>query len=88
VIPVSKILLPYSDIDTYLRPLSEGKECTIAQLVLTWTLLQNGVCCVLAGARNKKQVIENWGVMQVPISDEELLHIAEGIKDMERKFER
>lgn len=75
-------------IDTCLSPVAMKKGCTIAQLVLKWTLLQNGVCCVLAGARNKKQVLENGDAVQLAISDEECVRIREGIGQMEQNLER
>jgi methylglyoxal reductase len=40
------------------RPLCETHQCTLAQLVLAWTLAQPGVTHVLAGARKQQHIRE------------------------------
>ena len=42
-----------------LRPLAESYQASIAQLVIAWTCAQPGMTCVLCGARNPQQAIEN-----------------------------
>lgn len=68
-----------SFVDTILHPLAEKKECSVSQVVLRWTLEQPGVCCVLAGARNTLQVMENWGALSLTLTDEEMNIIARGL---------
>jgi methylglyoxal reductase len=41
------------------KKFTDKYNCTLAQLVLAWTLAQKGVTHVLCGARNEKQVLEN-----------------------------
>jgi len=58
-----------------IRPIADGKNATLAQLFLRWTVEQPGVVVALAGARNAKQAIENAGAMQLTLSKEELSFI-------------
>ncbi|WP_297089679.1 aldo/keto reductase [uncultured Draconibacterium sp.] len=65
-------------INTFLdkiRPYAESQNVTLAQLVLKWTLLQPGISCVLAGARNEKQVLENMKANEVVLSESDLNQI-------------
>jgi aryl-alcohol dehydrogenase-like predicted oxidoreductase len=55
-----------------IKPVADGKNATLAQLVLRWTLDQPGITCVLAGARNEKQVTENVAAAEITISSEEM----------------
>jgi aryl-alcohol dehydrogenase-like predicted oxidoreductase len=41
------------------KPLTEKYDCTLAQLVIAWTLAQSGVTHTLAGARRPQQAMEN-----------------------------
>jgi len=58
-----------------IEPIADAKKATIAQLVLKWTLQQPGIACVLAGARNEKQVLENLKAVEIELSTEELDYI-------------
>jgi aryl-alcohol dehydrogenase-like predicted oxidoreductase len=58
-----------------ISPLAKEKNATIAQLVLRWTTLQQGITVVLAGARNAEQAISNAAAMDLEISKEELAFI-------------
>jgi aryl-alcohol dehydrogenase-like predicted oxidoreductase len=42
-----------------LKIIADDLKITLSQLVLNWTMLQPGITCVLAGARNSAQVLEN-----------------------------
>ncbi|WP_372647531.1 aldo/keto reductase [Draconibacterium sp.] len=67
-----------SRINTFLdkiKPIADAKQATLAQLVLNWTINQPGITCVLAGARNEKQVLENLKAAELNISDEEFTFI-------------
>lgn len=56
----------------HLRPITESHKATIAQVALAWTLCQKGITCVLAGARNEKQVAENIRAAEITLSNEEV----------------
>ena len=53
------------------RPLCEAHDCTLAQLVLAWTLAQPGVTHVLAGARKLHHIRETAAAadLEVPAAD-------------------
>lgn len=42
-----------------IKPIAEKKECTLAQLVINWTINVPGISCALTGARNPAQVEQN-----------------------------
>lgn len=58
-----------------ITPIAEAKNASVAQLVLRWTTLQEGITVVLAGARNAEQAISNAAAMNFEISNEELAFI-------------
>ncbi len=69
-----------SRINEYLSKIkfyADHQKATLAQLVLKWTLQQTGITCVLAGARNEKQVLENLRAAEVLLteSDEKQISI-------------
>jgi methylglyoxal reductase len=53
------------------RPLCETHQCTLAQLVLAWTLAQPGVTHVLAGARKHQHIRETAAAanLEIPAVD-------------------
>jgi aryl-alcohol dehydrogenase-like predicted oxidoreductase len=51
-----------------LRSLSEEFNCTIAQVVIRWTIQQTGITCALCGAKRPGQIEENAGVMNFELS--------------------
>ncbi len=53
------------------RPLCETHQCTLAQLVLAWTLAQPGVTHVLAGARKQQHIRETAAAanLEIPSAD-------------------
>jgi aryl-alcohol dehydrogenase-like predicted oxidoreductase len=55
-----------------IRPLAESRDATLAQLILRWTIQQPGITCVLAGARDPGQVVENAGALGFSLTEEEL----------------
>jgi aryl-alcohol dehydrogenase-like predicted oxidoreductase len=54
-----------------MRPVAENHNATIAQVVLNWTMNRPGITCVLAGARNRGQVLENTGTAGFKLLSEE-----------------
>lgn len=55
-----------------IKPIAQNRNISLSQLVLNWTLQQPAVACVLAGARNPKQVEENAGAMSFQLSQGEV----------------
>lgn len=55
-----------------LKPIAEGYDATLSQLVLNWTIQQPGITCALAGARNPEQTIENIGAVRFRLSAEDI----------------
>ena len=51
--------------------MAEARGCTMAQLVLAWTITQSRTCAVV-GARSADQVKDNAGAMAIELSPEEL----------------
>ncbi|MEO6893390.1 MAG: aldo/keto reductase [Ginsengibacter sp.] len=60
-----------------LDPIAEKHKASLAQLVLNWTMNQPGIGCVLAGARNEKQVKDNVGALEFNLSNEDMELITE-----------
>jgi aryl-alcohol dehydrogenase-like predicted oxidoreductase len=58
-----------------LRPLARDKDCSLAQLVLRWTMDQPGITVVLAGARNEEQAVQNAKAVHVTLTSEEIQFI-------------
>lgn len=58
-----------------IQPVADGKNATMSQLVLAWTIAQPGITVALAGARNRKQVEDNAGAMNLELSNEEINEI-------------
>jgi aryl-alcohol dehydrogenase-like predicted oxidoreductase len=54
---LSNILLLLKNISS----IADERKVTLAQVVLNWTIQQDGITCALAGARNPEQVLENIG---------------------------
>ena len=60
-----------------IRPIAEQHNASLPQLVLNWTMHRPGVACVLAGARDEKQVTDNAKALSFSLSKEELDQITE-----------
>lgn len=58
-----------------IKPIADSKNIALSQLVINWTLNQPGISCVLVGARNEKQVKENFKAGKVSISEDEMNEI-------------
>lgn len=54
---------------------------TLSQLVLRWTIMQPGITCALAGARNAEQVLENVKAADFRLTDEEFTLINQYFTD-------
>ncbi len=58
-----------------LRRLAGELDCTVAQLVIAWTLSQTGVTVALCGAKRSYQIIETAAAMRQELSQEALVQI-------------
>jgi methylglyoxal reductase len=54
------------------KPLCRKYDCTLAQLVMAWTLAQDGVTHVLAGARRPDQIRETAAAADLTVEPEDL----------------
>jgi len=69
-----------------IKPVADEKGVTLAQLVINWTLNQPGVKCVLVGARNKHQVVENIKACELHLNQEEFNFINQELNKLELKL--
>jgi aryl-alcohol dehydrogenase-like predicted oxidoreductase len=65
-----------------IKPIADEKSSTLARLVIQWTLSQSGITCVLVGARNEKQVLDNIKAEELTISVEEMKIINEKLNNL------
>jgi aryl-alcohol dehydrogenase-like predicted oxidoreductase len=66
-----------NDLLEQLRPMAERHQATVSQLVIAWTAMRPGMTCVLCGARDPQQAIENAAAGGVTLSPDELQTIGE-----------
>jgi aryl-alcohol dehydrogenase-like predicted oxidoreductase len=72
-------------INTFLdsiKPLAEGRNISLAQLVINWTLQQPGITSVLVGLRNPEQVEENVKAVDFMLNSEEMEIINNELKKL------
>jgi aryl-alcohol dehydrogenase-like predicted oxidoreductase len=62
-----------------LSEIAAGLNVTLSQLVLNWTMRQSGITCVLAGARNAAQVLDNVKASDLRLSDSDISRINENL---------
>ncbi len=60
-----------------LKQIADEMNVTLSQLVINWTLQQPGITCVLAGARNPAQVLDNVKASEFRLSQEDISRINE-----------
>ncbi len=60
-----------------IKPIAEKHNATLAQLLINWTIHRPGISCVLVGARNTEQVIDNAKALDFVLSPEEMEAIKE-----------
>lgn len=71
-----------------IKPLAAGKNATLAQLVLRWTIEQPAITIALAGARNEKQSVENAAAVTINLSKEELAFISKELSTLQLNKEK
>ncbi|MFD0980971.1 aldo/keto reductase [Tropicimonas aquimaris] len=64
-----------ADFAAAIAPIAEGHGATIAQIVIAWTLAQQGITFALCGARNPDQARENAGAGRLRLSEADLAEI-------------
>jgi aryl-alcohol dehydrogenase-like predicted oxidoreductase len=69
-----------------LKPLTESKKASLAQLVIRWTIEQPGITIALVGARNAEQAIENAGAANIRLSSDEMEFIKAELGKLELVF--
>jgi aryl-alcohol dehydrogenase-like predicted oxidoreductase len=68
--------------NTKLKKIADELKITLSQLVLNWTTRQAGITCVLAGARNAAQVLDNVKATDFRLSDDVLRKIDDLLSDL------
>jgi aryl-alcohol dehydrogenase-like predicted oxidoreductase len=58
-----------------IRPIADGHNATLAQIVIAWTIQQPGVSAALVGARSRKQALENAAAGDITLTNEETARI-------------
>lgn len=54
------------------EPIADKHGCSMAQLVIAWTVHQPGLTHALVGARTSEQAVENAGAGRISLDDEDL----------------
>lgn len=65
-----------------IKPIADGYGVTLAQLVINWTTRQPAMDCVLVGARDEKQVLENVKSLSFKLADEEIKGIRRAAEEL------
>lgn len=60
-----------------IKPIADSHGATLSQLIINWTTRQPAMDCVLVGARDEKQVLDNIKSLSFTLSDIELKKIEE-----------
>jgi aryl-alcohol dehydrogenase-like predicted oxidoreductase len=55
-----------------IKPIADGKDLTLGQLVILWTLEQPGITIALVGARNAAQSVQNAKAIDKTLTEEEI----------------
>jgi aryl-alcohol dehydrogenase-like predicted oxidoreductase len=55
-----------------MKPIAAKYNASLAQLIISWTINQAGVGCVLVGARNEQQVKDNVGSLSFTLAIEDI----------------
>jgi len=63
-----------------LREIAIDAGKTVAQVVINWTIHQEGITCALCGAKRPYQIEETAGAMGWELSDDHLARIAEALE--------
>ena len=69
-----------------IRPIADGLNATLGQLVTAWTIAQPGITVALVGARNRKQVEQNAFAMELNLSKDEIAEITGKLDQLKLKL--
>lgn len=58
-----------------LEALATACDCTIAQLVIAWTIRQPGITAALCGAKRPEQIAETAAAMEVALSEQQMAEL-------------
>jgi len=58
-----------------IKPIAEGHNATLAQVVLNWTVHRPGITTALVGTRNIKQAEDNFKALDFNLTEEEMAQI-------------
>ncbi|HBH83206.1 MAG: aldo/keto reductase [Bacteroidetes bacterium GWE2_41_25] len=70
------------DLTVKLKVIADERSVTLSQLALNWTKEQPGITCVLAGARNPEQVLDNVKAVDFKLTGEEMKKINDLLADL------
>jgi len=65
------------DIVDVMRPIAETHDATVAQVALAWLLHKEAVTSVIIGARRMDQLEDNFGSVDLTLTDEEVAQLDE-----------
>jgi aryl-alcohol dehydrogenase-like predicted oxidoreductase len=60
-----------------IRPIAEAHNATLAQIIINWTTRQQAMDCVLVGARDEAQVMDNVNALNFTLTDGEVKKMRE-----------
>lgn len=66
-----------------IRPLADGKDASLSQLVIRWTIQRPGITVALVGARNAEQAIQNAKAIAIQLSADEIEFIDQQLEELE-----
>jgi methylglyoxal reductase len=64
------------------KDLTERHACSVGQLVIAWTLQQEGVTCALVGARKPEQAIENAAAGDLVLAASDLARMRRDVESL------
>jgi len=64
------------------QPIAEAHDCTLAQLMIAWTLAQPGVTHPLVGARHIQQARENAAAADIELTEQQAQQIDDACGDL------
>jgi aryl-alcohol dehydrogenase-like predicted oxidoreductase len=62
-----------------IKPIADGYNASLSQLVINWTVHRPAMACVLVGARDEKQVKENAKALDFKLTAEETKKVNEAV---------
>ena len=65
------------DIVDVMRPIAEAHDASVAQIALAWLLHKDAVTSVIIGAKRMDQLEDNFGSVDVTLSDDEMAQLDE-----------